>query len=103
MWAGGTNFGYWGGRTVGGDTIHMTTSYDYDALVSEYGGLTDKFFVARRHHMFMATLGAPLSAVLADAAPDGPRVIAPAAVAGRGEAGTAPYRNLRAGAGAPAN
>ncbi|MBK9940235.1 MAG: beta-galactosidase [Kouleothrix sp.] len=103
MWAGGTNFGYWGGRTVGGDTIHMTTSYDYDALVSEYGGLTDKFFVARRHHMFMATLGVPLSAVLADAAPDGPRVIAPAAVAGRGEAGTAPYRNLRAGVGAPAN
>ena len=102
MWAGGTNFGYWGGRTVGGDTIHMTTSYDYDAPVSEYGGLTDKFFVARRHHLFMATLGWPLSAVLAGAAPGGPKVIAPAAVAGRGEAGSAPYRSVHAGAGAPA-
>ena len=102
MWAGGTNFGYWGGRTVGGDTVHMTTSYDYDAPVSEYGGLRDKFFVARRHHLFMATLGAQLSAVLADALPGGARVIAPAAVAGRGEAGNAPYRNVRAAATAPA-
>jgi hypothetical protein len=102
MWAGGTNFGYWGGRTVGGDTVHMTTSYDYDAPVSEYGGLREKFFVARRHHLFMATLGAQLSAVLADAQPGGARVIAPAAVAGRGEAGNAPYRNVRAAANAPA-
>jgi hypothetical protein len=101
MWAGGTNFGYWGGRTVGGDSVHMTTSYDYDALVSEYGGLTEKFFVARRHHLLLESLGAPLSAVLADASSGGPRVIAPAAVAGRGEAGAAPYRNVRAGAGAP--
>ncbi|MFN8480769.1 MAG: beta-galactosidase [Kouleothrix sp.] len=102
MWAGGTNFGYWGGRTVGGDTIHMTTSYDYDAPVSEYGGLSEKFFVARRHHLFMSTIGAELSAVLADATPAGPKVIAPAAVAGRGEAGNMPYRNSKAGAGAPA-
>jgi hypothetical protein len=101
MWAGGTNFGYWGGRTVGGDTIHMTTSYDYDAPVSEYGGLPEKFFVARRHHLFMATLGAQLAGVLADAVPGGPRVIAPAAVAGRGEAGGAPYRSVRAGSTAP--
>ncbi len=101
MWAGGTHFSYWGGRTVGGDTIHMTTSYDYDAPVSEYGGLTEKFFVARRHHLFMSTLGAQLSAVLADAVAGGPQVIAPAAVAGRGEAGNAPYRNLRAASSAP--
>src|SRR6266545_2541854 len=101
MWAGGTNFAYWGGRTVGGDTIHMTTSYDYDAPVSEYGGLTEKFFVARRHHLFMSTLGAQLSAVLADAVVGGPKVIAPAAVAGRGEAGSGPYRNVRAAPGAP--
>jgi hypothetical protein len=80
----------------------MTTSYDYDAPVSEYGGLTEKFFVARRHHLFMSTLGARLSAVLADAVVGGPKVIAPAAVAGRGEAGNAPYRNVRAAVGAPA-
>jgi hypothetical protein len=101
MWAGGTNFGYWGGRTVGGDTIFMTTSYDYDAPVTEYGEVTDKFYVARRHHLLMSTLGAQLSRVLADAIPGGPTVIAPAAVAGRGESGAAPYRNVRAGAGAP--
>ncbi|GAB4198218.1 MAG: hypothetical protein OHK0022_17250 [Roseiflexaceae bacterium] len=101
MWAGGTNFGFWGGRTVGGDTIHMTTSYDYDAPVSEFGGLTAKFYVARRHHLFLGTLGAPLSAVLADARPGGPRVIGPAAVAGRGEAGSAPYRQVQAAPGAP--
>ena len=102
MWARGTNFGYWGGRTVGGDTVLMTTSYDYDAPVSEYGGLTEKFFVARRHHLFMATLGAGLASVLADALPGGAQVVAPAAVAGRSEAGNAPYRNVRAGSSAPA-
>ena len=37
VWAGGTNFANWGGRTVGGDTIHMAASYDYDAPVDEYG------------------------------------------------------------------
>ncbi|HEU4324115.1 MAG TPA: beta-galactosidase, partial [Roseiflexaceae bacterium] len=102
MWAGGTNFGFWGGRTVGGDTIHMTTSYDYDAPVSEYGGLTEKFFAARRHHLFLQTVGAALSAVLADGRPGGPRVIGPAAVAGRGEAGGAPYRQVQPAPNTPA-
>jgi hypothetical protein len=102
MWAGGTNFGFWGGRTVGGDTIHMTTSYDYDAPITEYGGLTTKAFVARRHHLFWQTLGMPLATVLADALPGGPKVITPAAVAGRGEAGSAPYRTVKAGPHAPA-
>ncbi len=102
MWAGGTNFGYWGGRTVGGDTIHMTTSYDYDAPVGEYGELHEKFFVARRHHLFLATLGAELSAVLADAQSGGPQVIAPPAVKGRSEGGGEPYRNLCAAPSAPA-
>lgn len=96
MWAGGTNFGFWGGRTVGGDTIHMTTSYDYDAPINEYGGLTEKYFVARRHQLFLATLGSRLAPVLADAISGGPEVVAPAAVKGRSEAGGAPYRNVRA-------
>lgn len=96
MWAGGTNFGPWGGRTVGGDTVFMTTSYDYDAPVTEYGGVTEKFYAARRHHLFLETLGMPLASVLADAQTGGPKVIAPAAVAGRGEAGSAPYRSVRA-------
>ena len=102
MWAGGTNFGPWGGRTVGGDSIHMTTSYDYAAPVSEYGELTAKFYTARRHHLLLGTLGAQLAPVLAAAVAGGPKVIAPAAVAGRGDAGSAPYRNVRSGPNAPA-
>lgn len=102
MWAGGTNFGYWGGRTVGGDTIHMTTSYDYDAPISEFGAPREKAYVARRHHLFLGSLGAPLARVLADAVPGGLKVIAPAAVRGRSEGGAQPYRTVRAGPGAPA-
>jgi beta-galactosidase len=101
MLAGGTNWGYWGGRTVGGDAIHMTTSYDYDAPISEYGGLKPKYFVARRHHFFLATLGLPLATVLADATPGGPQVIGQAAVPGRVAGGGGVYRNVCAGAGAP--
>ncbi|MBX0329515.1 beta-galactosidase [Oscillochloris sp. ZM17-4] len=101
MWAGGTNFGYWGGRTVGGDTIHMTTSYGYDAPISEYGELTPKALVARRHHLFLQCFGAALAPVLADAVPGGLTVLAPAAVRGRSEGGAAPYRTVRAGPSAP--
>lgn len=101
MWAGGTNFGFWGGRTVGGDIIHMTTSYDYDAPIDEYGRLTTKALVARRHHLFLGTMGATLSPILADAVPGGMTVIAPAAVRGRSEGGSAPYRTVKAGPGAP--
>jgi hypothetical protein len=101
MWAGGTNFGYWGGRTVGGDTIHMTTSYGYDAPISEYGELTPKALVARRHHLFLECFGADLAAVLADALPGGITVVAPAAVRGRSEGGSAPYRTVRAAPTAP--
>jgi len=103
MWAGGTNFAFWGGRTVGGDLVHMTASYDYDAPVSEYGELREKAFVARRHHLFLGSLGAQLAPVLADAVPGGLRVLAPAAVSGRSEGGVAPYRSVCAGPGAPAH
>ena len=77
VFAGGTNFGWYGGRTVGSDTIHMTTSYDYDAPITEYGQLTEKFFVARRHHLFLSTLGTEVSRLLADAKSGGPTVIVP--------------------------
>lgn len=101
MWAGGTNFGYWGGRTVGGDSIHMATSYDYDAPISEFGIAREKAYVARRHHLFLATLGADLAAVLAEAGSGGLTVIGPPVVRGRSEGGSAPYRNLSAGPDAP--
>jgi beta-galactosidase len=101
MWAGGTNFGYWGGRTVGGDGVFMTTSYDYDAPVSEYGELRPKAHVARRHHLFLRSLGARLAPVLARAVPGGPRVIGPPVVKGRSEGGGAVYRAVRAAPDAP--
>ncbi len=97
MWAGGTNFAFWGGRTVGGDTIHMTTSYDYDAPVSEYGGLTEKYFMARRHHLFLGTLGATLAPLLAGAKAGGPQVLTARAVAGRAAGGGAILRNVQNG------
>lgn len=102
MWAGGTNFGFWGGRTVGGDLVYMTASYDYDAPVSEYGELRAKALVARRHHLFLGSLGAQLAPVLANAVPGGLQVIAPAAVSGRSEGGAVPYRTVRAGPNTPA-
>ena len=98
MWGGGTHFAYWGGRTVGGDTVHMTTSYDYDAPVGEYGALNEKFYVARRHHLLLGTLGSELAGLLAGAASGGPKVIAPKAVPGRAAGGSEPWRNVHNGA-----
>ncbi|MCB9133424.1 MAG: beta-galactosidase [Anaerolineales bacterium] len=92
VWAGGSNFGWWGGRTVGGDTIHMTASYDYDAPVDEFGRTTEKFYVARRHHLFLESLGPQVSRLLADARAGGPTVLFPPGVKGRTAGGEAPYR-----------
>ena len=42
MFHGGTNFGFWNGGIIQGNQgkfIPDTTSYDYDALVSEAGDL----------------------------------------------------------------
>jgi hypothetical protein len=101
MWAGGTNFGYWGGRTVGGDGVFMTTSYDYDAPVSEFGELRPKAHVARRHQLFLRSLGAQMAPVLARAVPGGPRVIGPPVVKGRSDGGGSVYRSVRAAPDAP--
>jgi len=46
MFHGGTNFAWYPGRTDGGPDVYMTTSYDYDAPVSETGALTDKYYAA---------------------------------------------------------
>ncbi|HSN74090.1 MAG TPA: beta-galactosidase [Anaerolineae bacterium] len=97
MWAGGTNLAYWGGRTVGGDTIHMAASYDYTAPVDEYGQPTEKYYVARRHHLLAGTLGTQLSRLLADAAPGGATVIAPKPVPGRAGGGSQPLRIAKNG------
>ncbi|MCY0902588.1 MAG: beta-galactosidase [Firmicutes bacterium] len=48
MWAGGTNFGYNAGRTTTGPYgAFITTSYDYDAPISETGALTEKYYECR--------------------------------------------------------
>jgi hypothetical protein len=97
VWAGGSHFAYWGGRTVGGDTIHMAASYDYEAPVDEYGQPTEKYYVARRHHLLAGTLGAQLSRLLADATPGGATVIAPKAVPGRAGGGSQSLRIAKNG------
>ena len=49
MWHGGTNFGY--------STVYLqTTSYDYDAQLSEVGGLTPKYHASRKVAYFAQAL-----------------------------------------------
>lgn len=53
MFYGGTNFGGYGGRTVGSSDIFMITSYDYDAPLNEYGRGTAKYDVTKRWSYFV--------------------------------------------------
>merc|ERR1711981_1121717 len=57
MFFGGTNFGFMNGANseneepnnpVGYEYVSDTTSYDYDAPLSEAGHMTDKFYAARK-------------------------------------------------------
>lgn len=57
MFFGGTNFGGYGGRTVGSSDIFMVTSYDYDAPLSEYGRITAKYRTAKKISLFTQVLG----------------------------------------------
>nr|XP_012384176.1 beta-galactosidase-1-like protein isoform X2 [Dasypus novemcinctus] len=47
MFHGGTNFGYWNGADEKGRFLPITTSYDYDAPLSEAGDPTLKLFALR--------------------------------------------------------
>ncbi len=47
MWHGGTNFAFWGSRLSRTPESFQTTSYDYDAPLSEGGGLTRKYYLSR--------------------------------------------------------
>ncbi|XP_064419961.1 beta-galactosidase-1-like protein isoform X1 [Latimeria chalumnae] len=47
MFAGGTNFGYWNGADHNNVFQPTTTSYDYDAPLTEAGDPTDKLFAIR--------------------------------------------------------
>ncbi|MCA0756598.1 beta-galactosidase [Paenibacillus sp. N4] len=58
MFFGGTNFGGYGGRTVGSSDIYMVTSYDYDAPLSEYARITAKYRTAKKISLFTQALAA---------------------------------------------
>ncbi|EHA97560.1 Beta-galactosidase-1-like protein [Heterocephalus glaber] len=47
MFHGGTNFGFWNGADEKGRFLPITTSYDYDAPLSEAGDPTPKLFALR--------------------------------------------------------
>ncbi len=57
MWAGGTNFGFWGGQLASHQAAYQTTSYDYDAPLAEGGGLTEKYYLARLVNMLSTHFG----------------------------------------------
>lgn len=48
MFHGGTNFGFYAGRTVGSPTQYMITSYDFDSPLGESGQRTEKFYTTKR-------------------------------------------------------
>ena len=62
MWHGGTNFGFWGARMVANDACYQTTSYDYDAPLSETGGLTRKYYLTKLVNMLANHMGQHLAA-----------------------------------------
>ncbi len=66
MFHGGTNFAFWGGRTVNGRDCFMTTSYDYDAPLLEAGGRGAKYLATKRLCVFLSQFGH----VLAQARPE---------------------------------
>ncbi|MEM7625528.1 MAG: beta-galactosidase [Planctomycetota bacterium] len=61
MFHGGTNFGFTGGRTVGGPDSFMTTSYDYDAPLLEAGGRGEKYDATKRVSTFASQFGTLLA------------------------------------------
>ncbi len=65
MFHGGTNFGFWGGRTVNSKDCFMTTSYDYDAPLLEAGGRGDKYHATKR----IATFASHFGSIFANLAP----------------------------------
>ncbi|MBB6024314.1 hypothetical protein HNR77_005422 [Paenibacillus sp. JGP012] len=62
MFYGGTNFGGYGGRTLGSSDIFMITSYDYDAPLNEYGRVTPKYAVTKNLSYFVRAFDSLLMA-----------------------------------------
>lgn len=57
MFAGGTNFGFWAGRLADRDDAFQVTSYDYDAPVTEGGGLSEKYYLLRLVNLLASHMG----------------------------------------------
>jgi len=73
MFHGGTNFGYYPGRTVGDDHMFMVSSYDYDAPLSETGAMPEKYY----HAKLASVLASNLDAFFADSEPADLEVTSP--------------------------
>lgn len=74
MFHGGTNFGFYGGRSVANSQCFMTTSYDYDAPLREAGGRGPKYHAVKR----VSTFASQFAHVLANLDPESqPAVVAP--------------------------
>lgn len=54
MFHGGTNFGYWGAK-------YMTTTYDYGAPISEWGGLSPRYYTTKLIGCFLKAFGSLLT------------------------------------------
>lgn len=57
MFHGGTNFGFYAGRSVASPDCFMTTSYDYDSPLLEAGGRGEKYRVVKRISTFASQFG----------------------------------------------
>lgn len=57
MFHGGTNFGFFGGRTTVGKNCYITTSYDYDAPLGEAGERGEKYLATKRLCTFASQFG----------------------------------------------
>jgi len=57
MFHGGTNFGFYGGRSIARPDCFMTTSYDYDAPLREAGGRGENYLAVKRISTFASQFG----------------------------------------------
>ncbi len=69
MFHGGTNFAFWGGRTVANPHCFMITSYDYDAPLKEAGGRGEKYLATKRIGVFASQFGHVFAALNPDHQP----------------------------------
>ena len=56
MFDGGTNFGYW----AGGGNARVTTTYDYETAIREWGELHERYFLLKLLGAFLDTAGSSL-------------------------------------------